>query len=119
MRYNGYMKYRILTKREGGAEGDAWTAREQRGATFDADGCPVAETPEWSDPVECFIAIGEFSLLNDDGGSFTRQTYELITERMDLDTDRVLLSLQGKLLGEFEVLYIQQTWMDRTKLVVL
>jgi len=119
MRYNGYMKYRILPEAEGGAERNEWTPHEVRGATFDDDGNPVAEEPEWSEPVECFISIGEISIIhNEDKGSYTRQRYEFITEQMDIDTDRVQLSLSGRLLGEFEVVYIQQTLLDRTKYVV-
>ena len=119
MRYNGYMKYRILTESEGDAERSEWTPHEVRGATFDDDGNPIAEESEWSDPVECFISIGEISIVDDeDEGCHTHQRYELITEQMDIDTDRVLLSQSGRLLGEFDVVYIQQTWLDRTKFVV-
>ena len=119
MRFNGYMKYRILPQAEGDAMSGEWTPREPRGVTFDADGCPIDEPPVWSEPVECFISIGEITLINTETeGSYTRQRYELITERMDIDTDRVQLSMQGRLLGEFEVVYIQQTWLDRVKFVV-
>ena len=121
MRYNGYLKYRILPKSANEAT-DAWTAAEPDGAVFDEDGCPVAEVAEWSEPVECFIAINEFSLrhptADEADGGCTRQSYELLTERMDLDTDRVQLSQHGRMIGEFEVVYIQQTVMDRTKIDV-
>lgn len=108
MRHNGYLKYRILPK--------------SANVDFDDDGCPVAEVEEWSEPVECFIAINEVSLHHpsqgEAQGSYTRQSYELLTERIELDTDRVQLLQHGRLMGEFDVVYIQQTNMDRTKIVV-
>lgn len=108
MRYNGYLKYRILP--------------ESADVAFDDDGCPVAEVVEWSDPVECFIAINEVAIHHpspgETDGGYTRRSYELLTERMDLDTDRIQLSQYGRLIGEFNVVNIQQTSMDRTKIVL-
>lgn len=104
MRYNGYMKYNKTPPSD---------------SRFDDEGCPIRSSPCWSEPIECFISIADIDIIDGkEGGCYTRQSYELITERMNIDTDRVMLSLNGRVLGEFEVVYIQHTCLDRVKMVV-
>lgn len=112
MRTNGTMTYRI-----GAAEGQ-----------FDDDGQPIIAESVWSEPVRCFIKTNTHDQKGvSTGGTFTREAYEVLAERMpggktagsDLfDADLVRLVRGGRELGEFKVQDIQCVCLDRIRIIV-
>ena len=108
MRTNGTMTYRI-----GAADGQ-----------FDDDGQPIIGESAWSEPVRCFIRTNMHDQKGVSvGGTFTREAYEVLAERMpcgsDLfDTDLVRLVRGGRELGEFRVQDIQSVCLDRIRIIV-
>ena len=108
MRTNGTMTYRI-----GAADGQ-----------FDDDGQPIIGESAWSEPVRCFIRTNMHDQKGVSvGGTFTREAYEVLAERMpgrsDLfDTDLVRLVRGGRELGEFRVQDIQCVSLDRIRIIV-
>ncbi len=105
MRANGTMTYRT-----GASAG-----------RFDDDGQPIVAETEWSEPIRCFIKTNTHDNKGTSvGGTFTREAYEVLIERMPggLDTDTVRLVRRNKELGEFKVQDIQDVSLDRIKIIV-
>ena len=86
---------------------------------LNADGEPIFEEPEWTQPDDCFIQdIMEDRKAKYIDGGYTDVSYEVICEGEDIEADRVRLTRKGRELGEFDVKSIRETTMHRTIILV-
>lgn len=78
------------------------------GGGLDRNGNPTRQTTIWGDLIPCNIKILKCDNLGRyNGNAFTIASYEVLVDDLCYSTTRVRLTLNGNLLGEFQVMSIE------------
>lgn len=105
MRTNGTLQYAVI-------DDDAVTMNEY--------GESVSSEQSWSEPIECSINVNSDNRIGSyEDGEFHVASYTILIETITFEHDRILLTRDGKSLGEFRVISIQPlSTVGRTQILV-
>lgn len=78
------------------------------GGGLDGNGNPIPTSTTWSDPIACNIkTLKSDNLGRYNGNTFTIASYEVLVDDLCFSAPKVMITMNGNLLGEFQVMSIE------------